>query len=79
MSTIEILIPEGLAAVLSPAGAASLAVFSLLYTPCAATLSAVRKELGRKKALFILLRCLAFAFAVSFLIYTVFKIFAFIV
>lgn len=79
VSTIEILIPEGLAAVLSPAGAASLAVFSLLYTPCAATLSAVRKELGRKKALFILLRCLAFAFAVSFLIYTVFKIFAFIV
>lgn len=78
VSTIEILIPEGLSAVLSPAGAASLAAFSLLYTPCAATLSAIRKELGGKKALYALLRCLLFAFAVSFLIYTAFKIFAWI-
>lgn len=78
VSTIEILIPEGLSAVLSPAGAASLAAFSLLYAPCAATLSAIRKELGGKKALYALLRCLLFAFAVSFLIYTVFKIFAWI-
>lgn len=78
VSTIEILIPEGLSAVLSPAGAASLAAFSLLYAPCAATLSAIRKELGGKKALYTLLRCLFFAFAVSFLVYTIFKIFAWI-
>ena len=78
VSTIEILIPEGLAAVLSPAGAASLAAFSLLYTPCAATLSAIRKELGMRKTIYVLLRCLAFAFFVSFVIYTAFRIFAFI-
>lgn len=79
VSTIEILIPEGLSAVLSPAGAASLASFSLLYAPCAATLSAIRKELGTGKAAYVLLRCFAFAFLVSFVIYTVFKIFAFLV
>ncbi len=76
VSTIEILIPQGLSSVLSPAGAASLAVFSLLYTPCAATLSAIRKELGGRKALYTLFRCLLFAFAASFLVYTIFRLFA---
>ena len=70
VSTVEILIPEGLAAVLSPAGAASFAAFSLLYAPCVATVSAIRKELGRGAALYAVLRCLLFAFLFSFLVYT---------
>lgn len=71
VSTIQILIPEGLSAVISPAGAFSLTLFSLLYTPCAATLAAIRRELGTKNALYILLRTFLFAAAFSYIFYTV--------
>ena len=38
----------GLSAVLSSLTAASMLVFSLLYTPCVAAVAAIRRELGRK-------------------------------
>ncbi len=74
VSAIQMLIPEGIASVLSPAGACSFAVFSLLYLPCAATLAAIKQEFGIKKALKIALRALLFAFVCSYLIYTFVRI-----
>ncbi len=54
---------------LSPSGAASLLVFCLLYTPCVAAIAAVRRELGGRWALFvIMLQCLV-AWIVSLIVY----------
>ena len=53
VSTMEILFTEGVASALSAASAASLLVFSLLYTPCVAAIASVRRELGWKWAAFV--------------------------
>ncbi len=50
VSTLEILFAGGVDAILSPLTAASLLVFSLLYTPCVAAVAAVKRELGAKWA-----------------------------
>ena len=50
VSTLEVLFADGIAGVLSPLSAASLLVFSLLYTPCVAAIASIRRELGGKWA-----------------------------
>jgi ferrous iron transport protein B len=50
VSTLEILFVGGVQAVLSPLSAACLLVFSLLYTPCVAAIASVKRELGTKWA-----------------------------
>ena len=49
-STLQILFAGGVEASLSPLAAASLLVFSLLYTPCIAAVASVKRELGAKWA-----------------------------
>ncbi len=51
VSTMEVLFGDNIAAVMTPLSAASLLVFSLLYTPCVAAIAAVRRELGNKWAI----------------------------
>ena len=55
VSTMKILFGSGIASVLTPAAAASLLVFSLLYTPCVAAVASVRRELGRRYAVGVVL------------------------
>ena len=50
MSTLEVLFGGSIGSILSPLSAASLLVFSLLYTPCIAAVASVRRELGGKWA-----------------------------
>ena len=50
VSTLEILFGESVATALSPLSAASLLVFSLLYTPCVAAIASIRRELGGRWA-----------------------------
>ncbi len=50
VSTLEILFGEGVETMMSSAAAASLLVFSLLYTPCVAAIASIRRELGSKWA-----------------------------
>ena len=50
VSTLEILFGESVASAISPLSAASLLVFSLLYTPCVAAVASIKRELGRKWA-----------------------------
>ncbi|MBO4533151.1 MAG: ferrous iron transport protein B [Treponema sp.] len=50
VSTLQILFAGGVEASLSPLAAASLLVFSLLYTPCIAAVASVKRELGAKWA-----------------------------
>ncbi len=51
VSTMRVLFADNVTSILSVASAASLLVFSLLYTPCVAAIASVRRELGRKWAL----------------------------
>ena len=53
VSVLEVLFGTegGVTAVMSPLTAASLLVFSLLYTPCVAAVAAIRRELGPKWAM----------------------------
>ncbi|MBR1811197.1 MAG: ferrous iron transport protein B [Clostridia bacterium] len=50
VSTLEILFGESVTTAISPLSAASLLVFSLLYTPCVAAVASIKRELGRKWA-----------------------------
>ena len=51
VSTMEVLFGSAIGTILSPLSAAALLVFSLLYTPCVAAVAAVRRELGHKWAI----------------------------
>ena len=46
VSTLEILFAHDVAGAISPLSAASLLVFSLLYTPCVAAIASVKREMG---------------------------------
>lgn len=50
-------------------------VFSLLYTPCVATIAMVKRELGRVYALLVILTQCSIAWLVAFLVYNIAKIF----
>ncbi len=55
VSTLEILFGQNVASVMTTASAASLLVFSLLYTPCVAAITSIRRELGRRWSLAVIL------------------------
>ena len=50
VSTLEVLFGGSVATAMSSVSAAALLVFSLLYTPCVAAIAAIRRELGTKWA-----------------------------
>ncbi len=50
VSTLKVLYGANVAAFMSSAAAASLLVFSLLYTPCVAAVASIKRELGAKWA-----------------------------
>ena len=51
VSILQVLYPGDVTSSITVLGAASLLVFSLLYTPCVAAIASVRRELGKKWAL----------------------------
>ena len=53
MGTTTAMLPKMLAGVFSPATAFVFLVFTLLYTPCVTAVSTVKKEIGRRWALFV--------------------------
>ena len=50
VSTLKVLYAQDVASAMGAATAASLLVFSLLYTPCVAAIASIQRELGRKWA-----------------------------
>ena len=70
VSTMEILFAGegGVNAVLTSVSAASMLVFSLLYTPCVAAVAAVKRELGRKWAVLVVLWQCIIAWVVAFIV-----------
>ena len=59
----------GVAAAIDVRTAASILVFSLLYTPCVAAVTSIGRELGRKWAAFVVVWQFAVAWAAAFIIY----------
>ena len=54
VSVMEMLFPGGVEAI-GALAASSMLVFSLLYTPCVAAIAAIRREMGRRWALYVAL------------------------
>ena len=67
VSVMETLFPEG-AASIGALSAASMLVFSLLYTPCVAAVAAIRRELGGKWAVYVVLWQCAVAWLAALLV-----------
>lgn len=66
VATMEVL---NLTDALTIASAASMLIFSLLYTPCVAAIAAVRRELGGKWALFVVVFQCVLAWLFAFITY----------
>ncbi|MBQ9437983.1 MAG: ferrous iron transport protein B [Lachnospiraceae bacterium] len=71
VSTLEILFGQNVSNVMTGATAASLLVFSLLYTPCVAAIASVRRELGRNWAVAIVLWQCVVAWLASLVVYLI--------
>ena len=71
VSTLNILFQNDVTAVIKPATAASLLVFSLLYTPCVASIASIRRELGRKWALCVIIWQCVIAWAAAFAVHLI--------
>ncbi len=50
VATMDVMFGDAIASVLTPLSAASMLVFTLLYTPCVAAIAAIKRELGAKWA-----------------------------
>jgi len=68
VSTMELLFSGGIRAALTPVDAATMLVFSLLYTPCVASIAAIRRELGGKWAAGVVVWQCAVAWIVAFFV-----------
>ncbi len=68
VSTLGILFGGSIGSVLSPVSAVSLLIFSLLYTPCVAAVASIKRELGGKWAVGVVLWQCAVAWIAAFLV-----------
>jgi ferrous iron transport protein B len=77
VSILEVLFggEGGVATAISTTAAATLLVFSLLYTPCVAAIASIKRELGSKWALFVVLWQCSIAWIVAFICKLVMQIF----
>ena len=71
VSTMEILFADGIASALTSRAAASLLVFSLLYSPCIAAIASVKRELGAKWALCMVAWQCIVAWVCAFIVYII--------
>lgn len=71
VSTLEVLFSGSISTVLSPLTAGSLLVFSLLYTPCIAAIASVKRELGSKWAVSMVIWQCIVAWVATFAVYLI--------
>ena len=72
VSTMNILFSGGVENALTAVTAATLLVFSLLYSPCVAAIAAIKRELGALYALAVVLWQCAIAWIVAFILKFIF-------
>lgn len=77
VSTLAVLFgsTELLMETLAPAGAAALLVFCLLYTPCVAAVASIKRELGGKWAIGVVIGQCVIAWIAAFVVHTVVMLF----
>ena len=75
VSTMQILFGTGIQAALSTAVAAAMLVFSLLYTPCIAAIASVKRELGGKWAVIMVVWQCLIAWVMAFVVHAVVMLF----
>jgi Fe2+ transport system protein B len=69
VSVMEILFADrGVKAAISTLTAATMLVFSLLYTPCVAAIASIKRELGRKWAVYVVLWQCGFAWLAALIV-----------
>ena len=71
VSTLGILFGQSVTTAISSAAAASLLVFSLLYTPCVAAIASIRREMGRKWAFIVVIWQCVVAWIAALVIYLI--------
>lgn len=71
VSTLEILFSKDITTALSSAAASSLLVFSLIYTPCVAAVASIKRELGTKWAVGVVVWQCVIAWIASFAVYII--------
>ena len=71
VSTLSILFGStaALTAVINTAGAAALLIFCLLYTPCVAAIASIKRELGGKWAIGVVIFQCVIAWAAAFIVH----------
>ena len=71
VATLGILFGQSVSTAISSASAASLLVFSLLYTPCVAAIASIRREMGGRWAFLVVIWQCLIAWLVSFVVYMI--------
>ncbi|MBR0303861.1 MAG: ferrous iron transport protein B, partial [Clostridia bacterium] len=71
VSTMELLFDGGVAGAISHLSAACLLVFSLLYTPCVAAIASVKREMGAKWAVSLIVWQCAVAWVVTSIVHLI--------
>ena len=71
VSTMEILFAGGITTALTAKAAASMLVFSLLYSPCIAAIASVKRELGARWAVGLALWQCVIAWICALLVYVI--------
>ncbi|MBP5209000.1 MAG: ferrous iron transport protein B [Clostridia bacterium] len=74
VSAIELLFPSGVAGSVSSLSALCLLVFSLIYTPCVAAIASIRREMGVKWSLIVVLVQCAAAWVVTLIVHLIFSL-----
>ena len=69
VSTLGILVGNNITSILSAASVYSLLTFALLYTPCVAAIASIKRELGVKWAIYVVVYQCVIAWLVSFGVY----------
>lgn len=72
VSTMEVLFGHDISTAFTTAGAATMLVFSLLYTPCVAAIASIRRELGSKWAAGVVIWQCAIAWLAAFVVHLIF-------
>lgn len=76
VSSLQVLFAStAVTAIMEPRAAAALLVFCLIYSPCVAAIAAIRRELGGRSAIFVVLFQTALAWALAELTYLIIGIF----
>ena len=71
VSTMELLFGDSLTATITTGSAITMLIFSLLYTPCVASIASIKRELGAKWAVGVVIWQCAIAWIVSFIAHAV--------